>query len=94
MNDQPVIAVIPGDPHNDQLAAQTREDLAQHVDSASEVLRQCDDHPAATAALATALNRNTTTTRPRLASLLAAALIQLADLAQRQVNETRAGDHG
>jgi len=72
--------VNPADPVNDQLAAQAVDELHQHVDSARATLAQ-GPRTAAMAVIAMALDdAEDAMPRIRLASLLAAALVELAEL--------------
>lgn len=70
-----------GEPHNDRVAAEARDDLAKHVASARKTLAQTGGDRAATVAvIATILNGATDEMpRPRLTSLLAMAMVQLAE---------------
>jgi len=72
--------VDPGNSVNDQLAAQAVEELHQHVDSARKTLTQ-GARTDAMAVIAVALDEaEDIMPRVRLASLLAAALVELAEL--------------
>lgn len=69
-----------GDPHNDQMAAQVRDDLADHVESARKTLRQGDRSDALAVIAVTLIEAVEDMPRERLASLLAMALVQLAEV--------------
>lgn len=71
--------VDPSDPHNDQMAAAARDDLAQHVESARKTLTQAPRTAAITAIAVTLIDGTEAFPRERLASLLAVALVQLAE---------------
>jgi hypothetical protein len=74
------VDIEPGDPHNDQTAARAREDLAWHVRSARDTLTQTPGPAEAIATIAVALGRNRVHfPRDRLAAMLAAALVTLAE---------------
>lgn len=71
--------VDPTDPENDQTAVHYRDDLARHVDSARATLTQ-GPRSAALAVIAMALiDAEQDMPRDRLASLLAVAMVQLAE---------------
>lgn len=73
------VDVDPGDPHNDQLAARAAEDLHRHVVSARDTLAQ-GNRASVVAVIATVLHDDPETfPRDRLAALLAAALVELAE---------------
>lgn len=67
------------DPHNDQMAARARDDLAQHVASARKTLAQGDRTEALAVIAHTLIVEEKWMPRDRLASLLAVALVQLAE---------------
>ncbi|HEY6020534.1 MAG TPA: hypothetical protein VIY48_11795 [Candidatus Paceibacterota bacterium] len=75
------IEVDPGDPHNDQMLAQTSEDLTQHLEIVRHVLDQAEEKDAplsaVVAVVATSMIENEKMPRERLASLLALALVQI-----------------
>jgi hypothetical protein len=68
------------DPFNDQTAARAREDLADHVESARRTLAQGDRSDALAVIAVTLIEARHTMPRDRLASLLAMALVQLAEM--------------
>jgi hypothetical protein len=68
------------DPLNDQTAARAREDLADHVESARRTLAQGDRSDATAVIAVTLIEATHTMPRDRLASLLAMALVQLAEM--------------
>lgn len=67
------------DPHNDQMAARAREDLADHVESARKTLAGGDRIEALAVIAVTLIEAEDDMPRDRLASLLAMALVQLAE---------------
>jgi len=69
-----------GDPRNDQMAARATEDLAQHVGSTKAAAKQTNgDTSVLMALIASAFIKNPDAyPRDRLASILAAALVDLA----------------
>lgn len=74
------VHVDPADPHNDQMLAMTKEDLARHMNIILSVLEQAEGKeaslPAVMAVVTTGLVSNDNETRERLASLLALSLIK------------------
>lgn len=75
-----LIQINPGDPHNDQVLAQTREDYTHHVEAIISVLQQGLENAAPMSAILaliqTALLDNETETRERLSALLALSIIK------------------
>jgi hypothetical protein len=67
------------DPLNDQTAALARDDLARHVDSARATLAQGDRADAIAVIAVTLIEATDDFPRDRLASMLAVALVQLAE---------------
>lgn len=67
------------DPVNDQMAAQARDELAQHVESARKTLTQGDRSEVLAVIAVTLIEANDVFPRDRLASLSALALVQLAE---------------
>lgn len=67
------------DPHNDQMAARARDDLANHVESARKTLAQGDRSEALAVIAVTLIEAEDEMPRDRLASLLAVALVELAE---------------
>ena len=79
-----VVEVDPGEPHNDQMLAYTKDDLADHMEAVRKMLAGIQDVKpplaACVAALAIHLIDDTENMpRERMASLLALSLIQAAD---------------
>jgi len=74
------VDVDPGDPHNDQMAARSNQELDDLVTSAAKTLAQgSGDVPSVLAVIATTLiGEEEWFPRERLASLLAAASVRLA----------------
>lgn len=75
------VEVDPGDPHNDQMLEQTKEDLNRHMKIVREVLDQAEEQDAPLSACIAVLashwiREEEIMPRERLASLLALALIQ------------------
>jgi hypothetical protein len=74
------IEVDESDPHNDQLLAQTADDLMNHMETVRSVVEQGEEQNAPlasiVAALATAWIDTPSMTRERMASVLALALIK------------------
>ena len=67
------------DPVNDQSAARARDDLADHVESARRTLAEGDRTDSLALIAVTLIEAEDAMPRDRLASLLAMALIQLAE---------------
>lgn len=72
------ISITTGDPQNDQIAAQVREELEWFIDSVKLVLRQGPEVEAMTAIALLILREEEAFPRDRLTSLLAGALVALA----------------
>ena len=75
------VTIEPGDPHNDQMAARADDELDHAIQSTRNMLAaaETNEKPAAMAAIATAFIGNPDSyPSERLASMLAAALLRLA----------------